>query len=91
MMKKYSFRLVLRDMIKHQDQFRIQDLTHYCSSKVVQGYCDLLYEMGAILKEERGDIEPVSPQFIVSGPPWSGSLPRCLKGNLPLLRSMGSV
>jgi hypothetical protein len=28
MMKKYSFRLVLRDMIKYQDGFRIQDLTH---------------------------------------------------------------
>jgi len=50
MMKKYSFRLVLRDMIKYQEEFRIQDLTHYCSSKVVQGYCDLLNEMGAITK-----------------------------------------
>jgi len=29
MMKKYSFRLVLRDMIKQQSQFRVQDLTHY--------------------------------------------------------------
>jgi hypothetical protein len=51
MMKRYSFRLVLRDMIKHQDRFRIQDLTHYCSSKVVKGYCDLLCEMGAIVRE----------------------------------------
>ena len=50
MMKKYSFRLVLRDMIKYQKGFRIQDLTHYCSSRVVQGYCDLLNEMGAITK-----------------------------------------
>ena len=50
MMKKYSFRLVLRDMIKYQDQFRIQDLTHYCSSKVVREYCDLLCEMGTIIK-----------------------------------------
>src|SRR5512139_1884246 len=54
MMKKYSFRLVLRDMIKYQDQFRIQDLTHYCSPKVVQGYCNLLCEMGAILKNGKG-------------------------------------
>ena len=53
MMKKYSFRLVLRDMIKHQDRFRIQDLTHYCSSKVAKGYCDLLCEMGAIIKMGR--------------------------------------
>jgi hypothetical protein len=51
MMKKYSFRLVLRDMIKHQDRFRIQDLTHYCSSRVVKEYCHLLCEMGAIIKE----------------------------------------
>jgi hypothetical protein len=54
MMKKYSFRLVLRDMIKFQDQFRIQDLTHYCSSKVAQGYCNLLCELEAIIKNGRG-------------------------------------
>jgi len=54
MMKKYSFRLLLRDIIKNQDRFRIQDLTHYCSSKVAQGYCDLLYKMGAIQKNRTG-------------------------------------
>ena len=53
-MKKYSFRLVLRDMIKHQDRFRIQDLTHYCSPKVAQGYCDLLYKTGAVQKDRTG-------------------------------------
>jgi hypothetical protein len=54
MMKRYSFRLVLRDMIKHQDQFRIQDLTHYCSSKVAQGYCDLLCQMDVIIQNGKG-------------------------------------
>lgn len=53
MMKKYSFRLTLRDMIKSQNEFRIQDLTHYCSPKVAKGYCDLLCEMGIILKHGR--------------------------------------
>ena len=53
-MKKYSFRLVLRDMIKHQDRFHIQDLTHYCSPKVARGYCDLLYKMGAIQRDRTG-------------------------------------
>jgi hypothetical protein len=53
-MKKYSFRLVLRDIIKHQDRFRIQDLTHYCSPKVAKGYCDLLHQMGAIQKDRTG-------------------------------------
>ncbi|MBM4323906.1 MAG: hypothetical protein FJ115_10145 [Deltaproteobacteria bacterium] len=52
-MKRYSFRLVLRDMIKNQEGFRIQDLTHYCSSKVVRGYCEALSEMGVIMKRGR--------------------------------------
>jgi hypothetical protein len=64
MMKKYSFRLVLRDVIKYQDRFRIQDLTHYCSSKVVQGYCDLLCEIEAIIKNGRGRYRTrVSPLY----------------------------
>ena len=64
MMKKYSFRLVLRDMIKFQDRLRIQDLTHYCSSKVVQGYCNLLCEMGAIIKMGKGKYRTrVSPLY----------------------------
>jgi len=64
MMKKYSFRLVLRDMIKYQDRFGIRDLTHYCSSKVVQGYCNLLCEMGVIVKDGRGKYRTqVSPLY----------------------------
>lgn len=64
MMKRYSFRLVLRDMIKYQDGFRIQDLTHYCSSRVVQGYCRLLCEMGVIRKDGRGKYRTcVSPVY----------------------------
>jgi hypothetical protein len=64
MMKKYSFRLVLRDMIKFQDRFQIQDLTRYCSAKVVQGYCDLLCEMGMIIKSGRGQYRTrVSPLY----------------------------
>ena len=64
MMKKYSFRLVLRDMIKYQDGFRIQDLTRYCSPKVVQAYCNLLWEMGAVIKNGRGRYRTrVSPLY----------------------------
>jgi hypothetical protein len=63
-MKKYSFRLVLRDMIKFQDRFRIQELTRYCSSKVVKGYCNLLCEIGAIVKDGRGKYRTrVSPLY----------------------------
>ncbi len=64
MMKKYSFRLVLRDMVKFQEGFRIRDLTHYCSYKVAQGYSNLLLEMGAIVKNGKGKYRTrVSPLY----------------------------
>jgi hypothetical protein len=64
MMKKYSFRLVLRDIIKYQDGFRILDLTRYCSSRVVRGYCDLLCEMETVIKDGRGKYRTrVSPLY----------------------------
>lgn len=64
MMKKYSFRLVLRDMVKYQEGFRIRDLTHYCSYKVAQGYCNLLLETGAITKNGKGKYRTrVSPLY----------------------------
>ncbi|RPJ03928.1 MAG: hypothetical protein EHM36_11540 [Deltaproteobacteria bacterium] len=52
-MKKYSFRLVLRDMVKYQEGFRVEDLTHYCSAKVARGYCNLLGEMGVIIMDRK--------------------------------------
>jgi len=64
MMKKYSFRIVLRDIVKHQEGFRIEDLTHYCSSKVAQRYCDLLVEMEVIIKNGKGRYQTrVSPLY----------------------------
>ena len=64
MMKKYSFRLVLRDMIKHQDRFRVEDLTHYCSAEIVQEYCDFLQEIGVIKKIRSGGYQiRVSPLY----------------------------
>jgi hypothetical protein len=41
-------------MIKYQKKFRIGDLTHYCSLEVAREYCNVLGEMGAIVKEGRG-------------------------------------
>ncbi len=58
MMKRYSFRLVLRDMIKLQERFRVEDLTHYCSSTVAKRYCMLLSDMGLIVKVARGIYRP---------------------------------
>jgi hypothetical protein len=53
-MKRYSFRLVLRDVIKNQDQFQAGDLTHYCTQDAAGGYCDFLHGIG-IIKKTRGN------------------------------------
>ena len=64
MMKKYSFRLVLRDMIKHQTRFRVDDLTHYCSREVAQSYADFLHQLGIIEKIRNGGYRTrVSPLY----------------------------
>jgi hypothetical protein len=64
LMKRYSFRLVVRDMIKHQDLFEIGDLTHYCSSEVVQEYCRQLSNMGVLRRIKKGNYRTeVSPLY----------------------------
>ena len=68
MTKRYSFRLVLRDMIKNQEGFRVPDLTHYCSSKVVRGYCDALSEMGVIMKSGRINYQTTVSSLYSFGP-----------------------
>lgn len=54
MMKRYSFRLVLRDMIKHPNGFGIEDLTHYCTADVARDYCDRLCRMGILKRKQTG-------------------------------------
>ncbi len=68
MMKKYSFRLVIRDIIKKHDRFRINDLTYYCSKAVVRRYCKKLLEMGIISNKERDSYCTVVPSIYSFGP-----------------------
>ncbi|MBI4653570.1 MAG: hypothetical protein HY752_00990 [Nitrospirae bacterium] len=42
MLKKYSFRLFLRDVIKHQKSFVVEDVTRYATKDVTRGYVDFL-------------------------------------------------
>jgi hypothetical protein len=48
LMKKYSFRLVLRDIIKRQDCFRSRDLTRFASTGTVRNYLKKLQEWEVI-------------------------------------------
>jgi len=48
MLKKYSFRLFLRDVIKHQEFFRPENVTRYATSAVTKDYIEYLREIGLI-------------------------------------------
>ncbi|MDZ7271583.1 MAG: hypothetical protein ONB17_08195 [candidate division KSB1 bacterium] len=47
-LKRYSFRILLRDVIKCRSSFRAQDLLHYCSPRKVQRYLDYLQRAGIV-------------------------------------------
>jgi hypothetical protein len=45
-LKKYSFRLFLRDVIKHQDSFTLEKVTRYATKEVSAQYIDFLLKGG---------------------------------------------
>jgi hypothetical protein len=68
LMKRYSFRLILRDIIKQQERFRIHDLTHYCSLKTAQRYGDLLLKMKMIAQEGKNKFRTLRSPIDSFGP-----------------------
>lgn len=52
MLKKYSFRLFLRDVIKHQPLFTLQQVTRYSTKEVTIEYIDYLVKTGLIERTE---------------------------------------
>lgn len=48
MMKKYSFRLFLREVIKHQTFFRLENVTRYATSEVTAAYVEYAKSIGII-------------------------------------------
>jgi Holliday junction resolvase-like predicted endonuclease len=60
-LKNYSFRLVLRDIIKRQTSFRLKELTRFCSLPKVKDHVLFLTRLGLV--------QPVEKNFrLVSGP-----------------------
>lgn len=51
LLKKYSFRLFLRDVIKHRDSFHLEDLLRYCPKPTASKYLDLLLKEGVVKKD----------------------------------------
>ena len=48
MLHKYSFRLLLRDVIKHQDRFTLEQVTRYSTARVIRSYLGYLREIRLI-------------------------------------------
>ena len=45
---KYSFRLFLRDVIKHQEWFTLEEVTRYSTTRVIRTYLNYLNDIGLI-------------------------------------------
>jgi hypothetical protein len=54
LLKKYSFRLFLRDVIKQQDFFRLENVTRYATSEVTKDYLEFLRKIGLVEKVPDG-------------------------------------
>ncbi|HXX57007.1 MAG TPA: hypothetical protein VEI96_03295 [Thermodesulfovibrionales bacterium] len=52
-LNKYSFRLFLRDVIKHQELFTLRDVTRYATQGVTKDYTEYLESIGLIGKRVR--------------------------------------
>jgi hypothetical protein len=54
MLKKYSFRLFIRDVIKHQEHFTVRDVTRYSTADITEDYVNYLLKVGLAKRFEKG-------------------------------------
>lgn len=66
-LKRYSFRLFLREVIAKGRGFVVDDLLRYCSREVAEKYLSLLLDLG-IVKEEASTFGLSNPQIHSFGP-----------------------
>jgi hypothetical protein len=62
LMKKYSFRLFLRDVIKHQKFFRLENVTRYATIEVTKDYLEYMINISLVEKLSEGfrlSLEPI--------------------------------
>ena len=67
LLERYSFRLFLRDVIKYQEGFSIEDVTRYAVKDVVGNYIEIMKEMdmieetGGLFKLTKGPVRSFGP------------------------------
>ena len=57
--KKYSFRIFLRDVVKHQDGFQIKDVSRYTTTEVAREYIARLLDTGLIEPHDKNSFQLV--------------------------------
>jgi len=68
LMKKYSFRLFMRDAINRKDAFTVDDLLQYATRECVAGYIEALVECGIIARSDESTFSFVVPPVMGFGP-----------------------
>ena len=68
LMRRYSFRLFLRDLIKDPQGSRLNDLTRYCSLKTVQSYAKQLVELEIVAIQSDMSCRLLKPHVDNFGP-----------------------
>jgi hypothetical protein len=75
---KYSFRLLLRDVIKHQDRFTLEQVTRYSTARVIRSYLGYLRDIRLIEEGAAGYV--LSPRPVTSfGPTLEWYIAELLK------------
>lgn len=54
-LKKYSFRIVLRDIIKRKKRIQAEDLIHFCSLQTVRQYLCVLEQLEIVVKDSKNN------------------------------------
>jgi hypothetical protein len=54
MLHKYSFRLLLRDVIKYQDRFTLEQVTRYSTTRIIRSYLGYLRDIRLITEGAAG-------------------------------------
>lgn len=65
MLKRYSFRLFLRDVIKHQPLFTLQQVTRYATKEITGEYINYLVKTGLAARAEGGLRPPSEIPLII--------------------------
>ncbi|NTU49081.1 MAG: hypothetical protein HGA84_08795, partial [Syntrophobacteraceae bacterium] len=68
LMRRYSFRLFLRELLKHPEGDHVRRLTQYCSMRTAQSYAGALSKIGILGTQPNGSYQLLNPRIRTLGP-----------------------